>query len=339
MVENLFQQLPFDSRQVPEPKSHTVPTGLRWLDSDYYPAGSEHVRALPKVSRPSRWLPFVFLHLGALAALTVTASPFTLLVAVGLYWLRMFAVTAFYHRYFSHRTFKTSRLAQFCFAYLATTSSQRGPLWWAAHHRSHHKLSDREGDLHSPAVSGLIWSHMAWITADANMPTDYAAVKDLTKYPELVFLNRFDWVPPTSLALSLLLLGYLLEKFSPGLGTSPLQLLLWGFFVSTVVLFHCTATINSLSHVFGSVRYETNDQSKNNFFLALVTMGEGWHNNHHRYPGSARQGFFWWELDCTYYILKLLSLTGVVWDLHPVPVEVYAPGINTAAERSRTEAR
>jgi len=300
-------------------------SGWHWLDSDYYAEGSEQVRLLPKVSRPSRWLPFVFLHLGALLALAYTASPFTLSMVAALYFIRMFAVTAFYHRYFSHRTFKTSRLVQFLFAVLAMSSAQRGPLWWAAHHRSHHKLSDREGDLHSPHVSGLLWSHIGWITADANMPTDYGAVQDLAKYPELVWLNRFDWLPPTALALSLIGLGFVLEKVSPGLGSGPMQLLLWGFFVSTVLLFHGTATINSLTHLFGSVRYETNDQSRNNFLLALITLGEGWHNNHHRYPGSTRQGFYWWEIDCTYYFLVVLSWLGIVWDLHPVPAQVYLP--------------
>ncbi len=303
-------------------------TGIwRWLDSDYFPAGAEQVRALPKVSRASRWLPFVFLHLGALGILVVGFSPLALLVTVTLYWVRMFAVTAFYHRYFAHRTYKTSRVAQFVFAIMASSSAQRGPLWWAAHHRNHHRLSDKVGDLHSPTISGFIWSHIAWITADANMPTDYESISDLTKFPELVLLNRFDWIVPTMLGISLLLTGFVLEQYFPQLQTSALQLLVWGFFVSTVLLFHGTATINSLTHMFGSERYHTDDHSKNNFFLALITLGEGWHNNHHRFPGAVRQGFYWWEIDVTYYILRVMEKIGIVWDLRPVPVEAYGSAL------------
>ncbi|MDB6151836.1 MAG: Fatty acid desaturase, partial [Chthoniobacteraceae bacterium] len=244
--------------------------------------------------------------------------------AVVLYFVRMFAITGFYHRYFSHRTFHTSRAAQFCFAALGNTAVQRGALWWAAVHRHHHKHADQEHDVHSPTLSGFWWSHIGWMTSNKNFPTNYEAIRDLAKYPELVFLNRFDLVVPAVLALSLYITGAVLGHLVPSLHTSGTQLLVWGFFISTVVLLHGTLLINSLAHVFGDRRFETEDESRNNLALALVTLGEGWHNNHHRFMGAARQGFYWWEIDVTYYLLKLLSWAGVIWDLRPVPASVYA---------------
>ena len=290
----------------------------------------------PPVHRGYDWIgvgPTLAIHLLPLAALWTGATWQDWAVCVALYWVRMFAITAFYHRYFSHRTFKTSRLVQFIFAVLGNSSVQRGPLWWAAHHRRHHKLSDQPGDSHSPVVDGFLWAHIGWITADCNMPTDYKQIPDWTRYPELVLLNRFDWFVPLLMALALYLFGSWLGSISVvtagvletnPLHTSGAQMLVWGFFVSTVVLFHCTASINSLTHMWGSRRYETGDDSRNNMLLALVTMGEGWHNNHHRYQGSVRQGFYWWEVDLSFYILKVMEALGLVWDLRPVPAEAYS---------------
>src|SRR5690606_23610677 len=151
-------------------------------------------------------------------------------------------------------------------------------------------------------------------------------VKDLTKYPELVFLDRFDCLVPVLLGVGTFLLGVGLEHWYPALGTNGWQMLVWGFVISTVALSHGVATINSLSHVFGSRRFQTTDASRNNFWLALITMGEGWHNNHHHYPNSARQGFYWWEIDLSYYGLKALSAVGLVSDLKPVPSRVLEDG-------------
>ncbi len=189
---------------------------------------------------------------------------------------------------------------------LGASSAQRGPLWWASHHRKHHRFADTADDVHSPKQHGFWWAHMGWITAPGNFPTDLKQVKDLTKYPELVFLDRFDILIPLLLATVLFLAG-------------GWQFLIWGFFVSTVVLFHCTCFINSLAHVFGRRRYDTADESRNSLLLALITFGEGWHNNHHRFPGSVRQGFFWWEIDLTYYGLWLLERLRIIRNLHPVP--------------------
>lgn len=269
-----------------------------------------------------RVLPFIGMHVACLGVFFVGVSWFAIAVAVLLYAVRMFAITGFYHRYFSHKAFKTSRVAQFVFAVLGALSVQRGPLWWAAHHRNHHRHADTINDVHSPSQHGFFWSHMGWFLTPKNFSTDSTVIRDLIRYPELRWLDRFDLLLPVALAALLLGLGMLLERYAPGLGTNGLQLLVWGFFVSTVVLFHATVTINSLAHRFGSRRYDTADDSRNNWWLALITFGEGWHNNHHFFPGSARQGFRWYEIDFTYYGLRLLASLGLIWDLKPVPAEL-----------------
>ncbi len=269
-----------------------------------------------------RVVPFIGLHLACLGVLWVGVSWFAVAVAAILYALRMFAITGFYHRYFSHKAFKTSRAIQFLFAVIGASSVQRGPLWWAAHHRHHHRYSDTASDPHSPLLHGFWWSHIGWFLTPKSFATDAAAIPDLVRYPELRFLDRFDLLLPAALAGFLFALGMLLEQIAPGLQTTGPQLLIWGFFVSTVVLFHVTVTINSLGHQWGTRRYPTRDHSRNNALLALLTFGEGWHNNHHHYPGSARQGFRWWEIDLTYYGLRLLALLGLIWDLKPVPVNL-----------------
>lgn len=299
---------------------------LRSLDSDYFPEGAEAVRARAKSVEFSRCIPFIVLHAACIPAFWLRPSAFTLVVTVGLYWLRMFAITGFYHRYFSHKSFSTSRVMQFVMAFWGGTSAQRGALWWAAHHRCHHRESDQPDDVHSPVQRGFVWSHIGWITSSANIPTDYKIIPDLARYPELVWLNRFDWVPAFLLALALLLTGNWLSVAMPELETSGAQLLVWGFFVSTVALFHGTCCINSVGHIFGSQRFETADASRNNLALALITLGEGWHNNHHRFPGSARQGIYWWEVDVTYYLLRIFESFGIISNLrtHPKNFELVA---------------
>lgn len=272
----------------------------------------------------TRALPFALLHAGCLGVAWTGVSPVALAVAVALYALRMFALTGFYHRYFSHRTFRTSRAMQLVFAILGASCAQRGPLWWAAHHRHHHRHADDDQDLHSPARHGFWWSHMGWFLTPRAFATDLARVPDLRRYRELRWLDRFDAAVPIALALLCYGLGAVLERLAPGLGTSGPQMLVWGFFISTVALFHATVTINSLAHRYGTRRYDTADDSRNNAWLALLTFGEGWHNNHHFYPGSARQGFRAREIDLTWYGLRLLAATGLIWDLKPVPAWVLA---------------
>jgi stearoyl-CoA desaturase (delta-9 desaturase) len=231
------------------------------------------------------------------------------LLALALYYVRMFGVTGAYHRYFSHRTYRTSRAFQFLLAVLAMTSVQKGVLWWASHHRLHHRNSDQPDDVHSVLQDGFWWSHVGWIVSKKYDATDLSKVKDLARFPELRFLDRFHVLVPIAYATTLYLLGGSWALF-------------WGFFVSTTLLWHGTFTINSLTHVFGSQRYVTTDNSRNHLLLALITMGEGWHNNHHYYQRSVKQGFFWWEIDLTYYVLVVLSWFGLVWDLHKPPPHV-----------------
>jgi stearoyl-CoA desaturase (delta-9 desaturase) len=292
----------------------------RWLDSNTAPETdpTEDGRRIDWL----RVLPYVLVHAGCLGALWAGVSPLAVAVAVALFVVRMFAITAFYHRYFSHRAFRTSRATQFAFALLGASAAQRGPLWWAAHHRHHHARSDRPDDSHSPVAHGFWWSHMGWFLARENFATRLSLVPDLARYPELRWLDRYDSAVPAALALALFAAGAWLERSAPGLGTDGWQLLVWGFCISTVALWHATFTINSLAHRYGTRRYATRDESRNNVWLALLTLGEGWHNNHHRYPAAARQGFYWWEVDVAWYGLRLLAALGIVHDLRPVPVSV-----------------
>ncbi|MEZ6015305.1 MAG: acyl-CoA desaturase [Planctomycetota bacterium] len=270
-----------------------------------------------------RVIPFAGMHVACAAVIWVGVSPIALAVCVGLYLLRMFAITAGYHRYFSHRTFKTSRVGQFLFAFIGASAAQRGPLWWAAHHRVHHQYSDLDGDVHSPTKKGFFYSHVGWVLSREHFGTKIERVKDLARFPELRFLDRFDIFVPTSLGIGMFFFGWILEAYAPSLGTTKWQMLIWGFVISTVALYHATFTINSLSHLWGFRRFPTRDTSRNNPLLALITLGEGWHNNHHFYPGSVRQGFRWYEYDLSFYALKFLSFFGLVWDLRPVPANVW----------------
>ncbi len=263
---------------------------------------------------------FLLVHVVALGVFLIPFEAWYVGLAVGLYYLRMFGVTAGYHRYFAHRAYKTSRAFQFLLAWLAVSSAQKGVLWWAAHHREHHQYSDQPEDVHSPVQGGLWWAHVGWIFAPRNVETNLARVPDLARFPELRWLEKWQLVPPATLAAGLLLWG-------------GLPALLWGFFVSTTLLWHGTFTINSLAHLFGSRRYATPDDSRNNWFLALLTLGEGWHNNHHYYRPAANQGFFWWEFDPTFYILKLLSWVGLVWDLRTPPRRVLEAGARQSGSR------
>jgi len=290
-------------------------TLLAWFDNQAVTASQQFERRVEWL----RTLPFIGMHLMCAGVIWVGVSSTALLVAVALYVLRLVAITGFYHRYFSHKTFRTSRALQFVFAVLGTMAVQRGPLWWAAHHRHHHAHADEENDSHSPAQHGFWWSHVGWFMNRSNFRTRSELIRDLMRYPELRFLDRFDIVPPIALAALLFFGGNALAQAYPQLDTSGAQLLIWGFFISTVLLHHVTFTVNSLAHRFGRRRYATSDDSRNNWWIALLTFGEGWHNNHHHFPGSVRQGFYWWEIDLTYYLLRAMAACGLIWDLKTVP--------------------
>src|SRR5436853_2043251 len=257
-------------------------------------------------------IPFFLMHLACIASFFVDFSLTAVLLCVAMYAIRMFGLTAGFHRYFAHRAYKTSRAVQFLLAVLGTAALQKGPLWWAAHHRRHHKYTDQEGDLHSPVKDGFWWSHLGWVISRKYEPTDWNAIKDFSRFPELRWLNSNHWIPGVAVAVLCFFGGVLF-------GASGWSWLVWGFFVSTVLLYHGTFTVNSLAHMWGSRRYPTTDDSRNNFWIALWTGGEGWHNNHHHYMASVKQGFFWWEIDFSYYALRVMSWFRLVWDLRLPP--------------------
>jgi stearoyl-CoA desaturase (Delta-9 desaturase) len=311
---------------------------LSWFDNNNVPVSHSSTALQPNIHAASggiqysieykhhidywRVIPFTLMHLACFAIIWVDFSVFAFVFAVVLYVIRMFAITGFYHRYFSHKAFQTSRFGQFLFAIIGATAVQRGPLWWAAHHRNHHAHSDKETDAHSPVQHGFWWSHVGWFLSTTNFHTQFERVKELAKFPELRFLDRFDVIVPILFALSIFGLGELLANHAPYLETDGWQLLVWGFAISTVVLYHATFSVNSLAHIWGKRRYITRDHSRNNLIIAIFTLGEGWHNNHHHYPGAAKQGFYWWEIDFTYYGLRVLAALGLIWNLRKIPIEI-----------------
>lgn len=254
---------------------------------------------------------FFGIHALAIAAFFFKPDLTAILLCAVLFLVRKFGITGGYHRYFSHRSFKTSRWFQYVLAWLGGMSAQKGALWWAAHHRHHHQHSDQEDDIHSVKQQGFYWAHVGWILAPDYNDYDAKRVKDLTKFPELVFIDKFHFIPPMALALATFLFGLLMT----GTAMGGFTYFLWGFCLSTVILYHTTFAINSFCHLLGSRRYETGESSRNSFILAILTLGEGWHNNHHYYPHCARQGFFWWEFDPTYYVIKLLKAVRIVHEI------------------------
>jgi stearoyl-CoA desaturase (delta-9 desaturase) len=266
-------------------------------------------------------LTFAAVHLLPLGALFTGATRFDWMVCIFLYFFRMFWVTGGYHRYFAHKSYKTSRWFQFVIAFMSQTTAQKGALWWAAHHRHHHRHSDTPADPHSMKIYGFWYSHVGWIVGPDFKETDYKVIGDYAKYPELVWLNKYYLIPPVMLAVAVTALGGIVNggSITTMFTAAGFSTLFVGFFLSTVILYHATFSINSIMHKVGNQRYESNDESRNSIWLALVTMGEGWHNNHHYYEVAARQGFFWWEIDITYYLLRGLAALGLIWDLKEVP--------------------
>ena len=252
---------------------------------------------------------FPLIHAGCGLVLWVGASRPAVLALAVTYLVRAFAITGGFHRYFSHRSFKTSRTFQFILAWLGTAAMQRGPLWWAAQHRHHHRFSDTEWDVHSPVTASIFWAHMGWIVCRREDAPDLSLVPDFARYPELRWLDRHFLVPPAALVAVLAGLGLVLPH------TSPLQIVVWGFGLSTVALYHAVFSVNSIAHRFGTRRFATRDNSRNNVLVAVAMLGEGFHNNHHRFPSLARFGQAPLEIDMGYLLLRLLARLGIVWDL------------------------
>jgi len=281
---------------------------------------------LEKRRRPQlkQEISFLVVHLLPLGAIWTGATAFDWTLCAVLYFARMFWVTGGYHRYFAHKSYSTSRWFQFVIAFMSQTSAQKGALWWASHHRHHHRHSDTPADPHSMKLYGFWYSHVGWIVGPDYKTTDYKTIGDYAKYPELVWLNKYHLIPPLVLALTVMALGGIVNGGSilTMFTLAGFSTLFIGFFLSTVILYHGTFSINSIMHKFGFQRYESNDESRNSIWLALLTLGEGWHNNHHYYEVSARQGFFWWEIDITYYILRGFAAVGLIWDLKGVPKHI-----------------
>lgn len=267
----------------------------------------------PTVRIPRPWkasAPFLLANLVPLLAVFTGVTRKALILGAVLYVTRMFFITAGYHRYFAHRAYQMRRVPQFLMAFGGLTAVQQGPLWWASHHRDHHRYTDTERDPHSPQ-QGFWWSHIGWIISGRFDETDHEAIADFSRFPELRWLNSHNWVGPVSLGT----VSFLIAGWSG---------LVVGFFGSTVLLWHATFSVNSFAHLFGRRRYATTDSSRNNWLIAVLTLGEGWHNNHHHYPRSARQGFRWWELDISFHVLRLLQVLRIVRNLNQPPAAAKA---------------
>ena len=310
-----------DSRKVSPEKLGGIQKLWMWLSND--PALAGHYTSAEAGDIDwYRAVPFIAVHLACFAVILTGISAVAVGVAVALYVVRMFFITAIYHRYFSHRSYRAGRIVQFAMAVLGCTAGQRGPLWWAGHHREHHLTSDTPDDPHSPLQHGFLYSHTLWFLTKGSFVTPSHRVRDWYRFPELVWLERFEWVPFVGLGALCFGLGGLLESYAPQLGTTGPQLLVVGFLWSSVALYHGTYSTNSIAHKYGRRRFDTSDDSRNNGWVAFLTLGEGWHNNHHRFPVSARHGLSRWELDPTWWGLRILCRMGLIRDLRVVPKSV-----------------
>jgi stearoyl-CoA desaturase (Delta-9 desaturase) len=266
-----------------------------------------------------------------ISAVTVLLVPFKwayLALWAFAHFSRAIGLTLAFHRYFAHRSFQMNRVVRFAWAFLGTAAMQKGPLWWAGHHVNHHRYADREGDPHSPRVRGFYYAHIGWFLNDAKhdrLEASNPVLRDFSSYPEILFLERFNTVPPILWAATMYLIG-------------GFPWLAWGFCLPTVTLSHATFAINTVNHLFGSRRFDTQDESRNNVFTAFFAAGEGWHNNHHRYQRAARNGFYWWEFDPTYYVIKTMGWLGLAWNIQPVPARIYreAAGAETDTDDTFT---
>jgi stearoyl-CoA desaturase (Delta-9 desaturase) len=264
------------------------------------------------------------------SALLVFAVPFRwafIGLWAGSHFVRALGLTLIFHRYLAHRAFKMSRAARFVWAFIATAAMQKGPLWWAGHHVNHHRFADRDGDPHSPMVSGFYYAHIGWFLNDTKydrVEGTNPVIRDFSGVAEIAWLEKYFFVPPLALAVALFLFG-------------GLPWLVWGFCLPTMTLSHATFAINTVNHMFGSRRFETVDESRNNLVTAVFAVGEGWHNNHHRYQRAARNGFYWWEFDPTWYVIRAMAAVGLVWDIQRVPKRIYEEARAVKAKRAATK--
>ncbi len=247
----------------------------------------------------------VLFHIGAVAALFMFSWK-AFLVSAALYWMAVgWGISLGYHRLHTHRSYKTPLIVEYFFALCGALTLEGGPIFWVATHRIHHQNSDHDGDPHSPR-EGTYWAHMGWIMTGKAMHHDTSILKryvpDLSKDKFHVALTTWHWVPQVVVGLILLAIG-------------GWPYVLWGVFFRTVFGLHCTWAVNSATHLWGSRRFATRDDSTNNWWVAMFTWGEGWHNNHHAHPVSARHGLAWYEIDINYMGIKALEFLGLARDV------------------------
>lgn len=275
----------------------------------------------------------LFIHIGALSVFYVGVSKVAFISFLIVDILGGFFVTVILHRYFTHRCFETSRIPQFIFGLLSLTVLQRGPLWWVSHHRRHHHFTDTDDDPHTPK-KGFFYSHLGWLMTLNEASTDKDHVKDWIRFPELIWLDRLEWLAPVFMILSAFYFGVIINHFFPHLGTSGLQMIVWLVCIPTMLVLHGSCLVNSCLHTFGYRRFNTPDNSRNALLFTLISFGEGFHNNHHRYHDSCCQGIEWWEIDITYYMIKLLAKIGIIWNLRMFPDSVLQEGKNILPKES-----
>jgi len=254
----------------------------------------------------------IIVHLVSLLGFYTGISWTAFVAFLGLYIIRGLGITMGYHRYFAHKSFKTNRFFQFILGLMGSMAVQGGILWWVSHHREHHRYTETEDDIHSPVAHGFWQSHIGWLTNKKAFNAPKIRANDFAKIPEIKFLQKQYVFIQVLQVLGLFSLGSYLQAAFPQLETSGAQLLVWGFFINTVALWHSTFAVNSICHVWGKEPYEANDTSKNNFIVALLAFGEGWHNNHHKFATSARHGLEWWQFDMTFITLRFLEAFGIV---------------------------
>ena len=257
----------------------------------------------------------ILFHLSVVLVFISGYSFTALITFLVLFLVRLFVITGFFHRYYSHRSYQTSRWFQFLLTFIGTSAGQQGPLSWATSHITHHQHADAEDDPHSPVLNSGFYAHIGWLLQKDALSTNDKIVKPFTKYPEIVFLDRYHYIGTTSLIISLALLGMLLSEHYPELGTSALQLVSWGFILSTLLILHGACLVNSVGHLYGYRRFKTKDNSHNVWWLFPLTLGDNWHNNHHHAPKSASFSYAWWEVDIIYLCILILEKLGLVWNV------------------------
>ncbi len=269
-------------------------------------SGAKLDYSLPNITR------VLLVHAGLLFAFKVGISWVAFATFMVTYYVKLFAVSGVFHRYYTHRSYEMGRGFCFLWSFIGCTAGQRGPLSWTTVHSKHHQHSDKKGDPHSPVQRGLFYAHLGWLLAKEPLPTSDALVRKYKDRPEILWLDRHYNVPFIALFALLYALGAWLESSFPALGTSPGQMMLWGGLASSILLLHSTCSLNSFAHVFGIRVRETPDNSRNLWWLYPFLVGENYHNNHHKFPRSANFGVDKRQYDLLFFVLLVFQKLGLV---------------------------